>query len=102
MKCDEEGASKCDGVLDQAQDYVGERFGGEIGAETRGGFSAVGAECDAATQQQRRDADAGIEMGERARREYGPGGNADERMDGVPGGIDGGNFIRKKLDQIEQ
>ena len=43
----------------------------------------------------------GIGVAERTGREHGARRNADERVDGVPQGIDGGDFVGEKFDERE-
>jgi hypothetical protein len=62
----------------------------------------VGTERQPTADQQRRDPDRCVEVGEGGGGEDGAGRHPDEGVHRVPDGVDGRNLVGHELDQIEQ
>ena len=63
-------------------------------------FVPMRAEGNSTTDEEGRDADSGVEVSEGGGGQDGAGGDANEGVNGVPRGIDGGDFVGDELDQV--
>src|SRR5712664_3699145 len=88
-------------ILSQTEQPVAERFGTGVDGGAGAGFCAVRSKSDAASEKRgappplRRGRKRGA-VGKKCR-----GGWTDQRVNGVPDGVDIGNFIAEKFNYIK-
>src|SRR5258708_39401107 len=88
-------------VLSQAEKPVAERLGTGIDGGAGASFRAVGSKGHAASEKRGTPAPLRRSRKRSAVREKCRGGWTDQGVDGIPDGIDVGNFIGEKFNHIE-
>ena len=88
-------------VFGDAEDDIRKRFGRTIGEEARGGFRGVRDETGGTGQQHDEHIQDGGVMTEHLNREQGAADRPDDRVEGVPGGIEPRNFVGEKFKEIK-
>jgi hypothetical protein len=98
----EDGAGDDADVFGGADDDIGNGFGGGIDGEAGAGFGGVGDEGGAAGEEGDDDLHGGVEFAEDADGEEAAAYRSNEGVDGIPKGIDPGNFVGKKFEDKEE
>jgi hypothetical protein len=98
----EDGTGDDADVFGGADDDIGDGFGGSVDGEAGAGFCGMGDESGAAGEESDKDFHGGMEFSEDAEGEEAAADGADESVDGIPEGIDPGDFIGEELEGEEE
>src|SRR5690349_12213209 len=101
MRGREPGEPDGEEVFTEAENPVAKGFGDGVNGGAGGGFGAVGGEGHSAGEERGGPAPFGADGGRGSVGDEGGGGRANEGVEGVPEGVEVGDFVSKKFDEVE-